>query len=182
MIWLHTFPAGGIDIEHVRPADIEIVDIARSLAATARFRGQTHWQGRWRLYTVAEHCVVVSRLLDAIDEKRWGLLHDVAEAYLQDVVRPIRRLALSPWFFEAEARIERACAERFGLAPFEGSLRCRVEAADQNALESEIEHLTPIPMEESRKDKANYWQEHPPQDAVCACELFMGWARELGLR
>jgi len=180
MIWLHTFPNGGIDIECVCSADIELLDIARSLAATARFRGQTHWQGDWWLYTVAEHCVVVSQLLDG-PAARWGLLHDAAEAYLQDVVRPIRKLALSPWFFEAEARIEKACAERFGLPPFEGSLRYRVEAADLKALESEIEHLTSIPTEHSKNMTRNYWERHPPVGPRNACEIFVRRAKDLGL-
>lgn len=64
------------------PAAICIDDIARSLAMTVRFKGHIH-----HFYSVAEHCVLGSGLIDpkyAMD----FLLHDAGEAYMGDSPSP----------------------------------------------------------------------------------------------
>lgn len=60
----------------------------------------------------------------------WGLLHDASEAYLVDLPRPIKRSM--PSYVEAEHRVLRVIAERFGLDPL-----CEppeVKAADSRIL------------------------------------------------
>ena len=97
------------------PADLELSDIALGLSRTARFNGQTD-----RFYSVAEHSVRVSNVLGMFDSKHlpeyaelWGLMHDAAEAYLGDVVGPLK--ALLPTYQGLEAVMMRAVATRFGL-------------------------------------------------------------------
>jgi hypothetical protein len=91
------------------PESISIDAIAYGLARIYRFGGQTS-----QAYSVAEHCVRVSRLLpDRL--KLAGLLHDAHEALsgFGDVASPVKKLA--PVVKEIEGRIDRAIAERFGF-------------------------------------------------------------------
>jgi hypothetical protein len=93
------------------PAKILIADIAHALAHQCRFGGHAS-----RFYSVAEHSVHVSRLCPAQDAL-WGLLHDASEAYLVDLPRPLKLLPEFAAYLEAEHRLQRAVAERFGLPP-----------------------------------------------------------------
>lgn len=67
------------------PDDVDLADIAHSLALTARFNGHTKY-----FYSVAEHSVILSHLV-APQNALWALLHDAAEAYLGDLVWPLRQ-------------------------------------------------------------------------------------------
>ncbi len=59
---------------------IAIEDIAHSLSRIPRYLGHTD-----RPYFVAQHCVIVSHLVDPVVALK-GLLHDADEAYLGDVI------------------------------------------------------------------------------------------------
>ena len=66
--------------------DLDVGDIAHSLACTNRFMGHTR-----EPYSVAQHCCLVSdhcgpRTVDRLA----GLLHDASEAYLGDVASPTK--------------------------------------------------------------------------------------------
>lgn len=90
-----------------RPEDIDIVDIAHALSMQCRYNG--HYR---RFYSVAEHCVLLSKLFTA-EYALWALLHDETEAYVGDMVRPLK--AHLPDYCAAEDRVMIAIAERFGL-------------------------------------------------------------------
>lgn len=89
-------------------SEFTLYDIAHGLGRVCRFAGHTN-----RFYTVAEHCVHVSRLVGAEDPTlaRAALLHDAAEAFIGDVTRPLK--ALLPDYRVVEARVELAIANRF---------------------------------------------------------------------
>lgn len=65
--------------------EICIEDIAHSLAMQTRYAGHCK-----RFYSVAEHSVHVSRAAKTSQGKKGGLLHDSPEAYVQDIVRPVK--------------------------------------------------------------------------------------------
>ena len=104
---IQVFKGGIFHVFDPRPDEIDIEDIAHALALVCR------WNGHCRSHlSVAQHCVLVSRLCPAA-HRLWGLLHDGAEAYLGDLPDPIKRVV--PAFREAEDRILRVIAEKFGL-------------------------------------------------------------------
>jgi hypothetical protein len=91
------------------PEKILIADIAHALAHQCRFGGHAS-----KFYSVAEHSVHVSKLCPP-DDALWGLLHDASEAYLIDLPRPLKLLPEFAPYREAERRLQRAVAVRFGL-------------------------------------------------------------------
>ena len=183
---VHTL-SGQIDLHDIDPSAIHLIDIARGLAATARYRGQTRWSKTWRTYSVAEHSVLVSHcqwcLGPSLAAPRWALLHDAPEAYLHDVIRPIRRSVLSKEFFSIERKIYLALSARFGLgARFDSDeILPGVTAADDYLLESEIEHLTTIPRDEKHLTP-NWWLCRPPWSPEKASKQFLRRAKQLDLR
>ena len=94
-----------------RPEEVLVEDVAHALSMVCRFTGHCA-----RFYSVAEHCVLVSRLVPREDALA-GLLHDAAEAYVADVSSPVKRSAEFAPYREVEDRIQRTVYARFGLAP-----------------------------------------------------------------
>lgn len=78
-----------VDVLNPDPATIDLGDIAHHLALTCRYGGAVK-----RFYSVAEHVVLVHDLLEERGASegilRTALLHDAAEAYLGDVVAPLK--------------------------------------------------------------------------------------------
>lgn len=119
--------AGGrlISLQDPAPSDIAIADIAQALAHQCRFAGHVR-----EFYSVAQHSVLVS-LLCAKPDALWGLLHDASEAYLNDLVRPVKRLPDLLGYLRLEARLMYIICLRFGL-PF--TMPESVRQADEEAL------------------------------------------------
>ena len=88
-------------------ADICIMDIAHALANTCRFNGHCS-----EFYSVAQHSFLVSKALPA-KEALWGLLHDAAEAYIGDIIRPIKALPQMAGMEFVEAKIAKCIADKF---------------------------------------------------------------------
>jgi len=91
-----------------RPGDFDIEDIAHGLARICRFNGRTKGT-----YSVGQHSVLVSRLLpDRL--KLFGLMHDASEAYLGDIISPVKKLVASQ-YGPLEAAVMVAVAQRYGF-------------------------------------------------------------------
>lgn len=86
---------------------ITIDDIAHGLSNICRYAGQCR-----KFYSVAEHSVLVSRVLPC--EWLAGLLHDSAEAFVGDASSPLKLLI--PEYRRIEKTVESAIFRRFGLA------------------------------------------------------------------
>jgi len=125
--------------------DIDVLDVAHHLSNECRFNGATY-----RHYSVAQHAVLVSHLAARIalaqsrsrgrfDYAReialWGLHHDDSEAYLRDMIRPIKKApGLGDVYKVIERRMMVAVIERFDLTPHEPSI---VKIADEIIGDSE---------------------------------------------
>src|SRR5579885_2784587 len=88
--WIQTYCGVAFYPLDPRPEEILIEDIAHALSMLCRFTGHVK-----RFYSVAQHCVYVSHRCDPKDAL-WGLLHDAAEAYLNDISRPVKSLRELP--------------------------------------------------------------------------------------
>lgn len=152
-----------------RVEELDIRDIAHSLAMQCRFGGHCH-----RFYSVAEHsvwCALVSlRPADcymfcknqwaAVKKvKRWfgdgnpkdfietdiqralaALMHDAAEAYLVDLPKPVK-LSL-PDYRVIEGEVEKVIWRRFNLPLVP---HCEIKRIDTRMLVTEIQHLMTLP-------------------------------------
>jgi 5'-nucleotidase len=90
-----------------RPHEIFVEDVAHALSMICRFGGHCR-----RFYSVAEHSVLMSRAA-AAEHKRWALLHDGSEAYITDIIRPLKPALFG--YREAEQKVMRAICVRFNL-------------------------------------------------------------------
>jgi hypothetical protein len=100
---------GGVFFDLLRPHEMtfDIEVIANALSNICRYTGHVD-----RYYSVAEHCVLVSRIVPpryALE----GLLHDASEAYVGDVSSPLKRLL--PDYRKIEDNVQDALAKAFGL-------------------------------------------------------------------
>jgi len=132
--WMQTYSGRRFYPLDPRAADVDIIDIAMALGNMSRYGGHC------RFYSVAEHSVMVSHAVPA-ELALEGLLHDATEAYITDLIRPLKR-ALGPAndYFKIDTNIRLAIAERFGLAPTEPAL---VKQADVAVLGAEKAVLHP---------------------------------------
>lgn len=112
--------------------DVHIEDIAHGLAFQCRFNGQTQ-----AFYSVAQHSLLVAGLVPA-RLRLAALLHDAAEAYLGDLVKPLK--PLFPEFSKLEGRVMAVIGERFGVAGFADPA---IKRADLIALATEKRDLMP---------------------------------------
>jgi hypothetical protein len=109
--WMSTYLGGRFYPLDPKPNEIFIEDIAHALSMQNRFNGHTNWP-----YTVAQHSVHVSDYVGGSPEQRlYGLLHDAAEAYIGDLIRPIKYYL--PQFKEIEDDIMCAVFDKFEIWP-----------------------------------------------------------------
>jgi len=78
------------DVVNPDPNMVSLNDVSRSISLICRYNGHIP-----SFYSVAEHSVRVSWWLEEMgydtDTVLTGLLHDAAEAYVGDMVRPLKR-------------------------------------------------------------------------------------------
>lgn len=125
--WMQT--AGGRQFWPLDPRaeEIFIDDVAHSLSNLCRYNGHSSM-----FYSVAEHSVLVSRVLEGTGLELVGLLHDATEAYVADVPRPLKRMLVG--YADIEDGVWKAVAERFGLP---AEMPAEVHTADNAVLLAE---------------------------------------------
>lgn len=162
---IETYTGRFVDVANPDPTTLELDDIASGLGLTCRYGGQIRC-----FYSVAEHSVLVHDLLrhmGAGDELALaGLFHDAAEAYLGDVVAPLKFAQRQrEWLARSEGltdpqharsgsldefrgaytqlsdRMDEAIAERFGIDLARMNSR-ELRVADMWALKIEAAALT----------------------------------------
>lgn len=124
----------GKEINLLNPCedDIDIFDIAQALSNICRFGGHLN-----QFYSVAQHSVLVMAIVEPwnADLALEALLHDATEAYLGDVISPLKHL-LGASYKTLEANFETVIAQKFLL---NNSLAAKkmIKSADIQALEME---------------------------------------------
>lgn len=136
--WMTT--ASGVRFYMLEPReeDVLIEDIAHALSHICRFGGHCR-----EFYSVGQHSLHVARILEEAFPQRpmlWmgGLLHDAAEAYLGDMVRPLKMQMDA--YRQAEANLEWVIEKRFALQLTRED-RQAIRLADDKALMTERRDL-----------------------------------------
>lgn len=145
------FSGGYLDLVDPDPNSIYTEDISIGLSRIGRYGSQTR-----EFYSVAQHSVLVSRLACQVEgisihAARWGLLHDATEAFLGDMVWPLKKNV--PGIRETYERIESnmmsAIRDRFDLrwpeprTNADTDIPASVRYADMVVLLSEVRDLFP---------------------------------------
>src|SRR5574337_576340 len=135
--WIETYTGKKFYFLTPQKEMIDIIDIAHALSQTCRFSGHTRV-----FYSVAEHCINVSRLLwkryQDPDLALIGLFHDAAEAYLTDIPTPIKQYL--PEYDTLETSVLNAIYENWALYEEDYS---KVKDADTGMLLKEAYYLLP---------------------------------------
>jgi len=112
---------------------IHIDDIAHALGNICRFGGHAP-----HFYSVGQHSLFVSNLVKSIggsvEFRLHGLMHDAAEAYVHDIIKPLK-VILGDTYGEIEGRFMAVISEKYEL---DLDILERIKAFDKAALE--IEH------------------------------------------
>jgi uncharacterized protein len=139
----------GVKFYPLDPKSSEILpeDIAHALSNICRFGGHTK-----KFYSVAQHCVLVAQWITmnggSREESAGGLLHDASEAYLGDVISPLK--SFFPAYKVVEERAQEAIFKRFNLPV---KMPAIVKKADQVILACEVRDLIPMGADFSLDEK-----------------------------
>lgn len=130
---------------------LNILDIGHALGMICRFGGHSR-----KFYSVAEHSVLVSYQVPE-EFAMYGLLHDAAEAYIGDMIRPIKMLSSMAGYREIDSYLSCMINDWEGLNPMSPSC---VKIADNTVLAAERDHPNVVggPCAE--------WEELPPAAIV----------------
>lgn len=111
--YLKTYMGNKVDPLKVKAEDITLEDIAHALSLMCRGNGQVV-----HFYSVGQHCINCAKEAKA---RGWSerlqlgcLLHDAAEAYMSDLITPIK--VYMPQYYEIEDNFLKAVYEKFSLA------------------------------------------------------------------
>lgn len=112
MAKMNTYTGKKIDPMSMTADDVSIQDIAHALSLTCRGGGHVSY-----FFSVAQHSINCMKEAKA---RGWSerlqlacLLHDASEAYISDIIRPVK-VHLSN-YLEIEGNIMKVILERFGL-------------------------------------------------------------------
>lgn len=120
------------DLYQPDPDHIDPRDISHALAHLCRFNGHTR-----EFYSVAQHSVLVAELVSD-EHKLAALLHDATEAYIGDMVRPLKQWMHA--YQDVEDWLWLCVCTRFDL---DTELPAEVHRADLIALATERRDLMP---------------------------------------
>lgn len=130
--WFQTYTGKLVDVAHPDPAAVNILDIAQALSMTCRYGGHCR-----DFYSVAEHSLLV-HLIGVTGNPKNNLallLHDAAEAYVGDLVTPLKRVLRAK---NLEDDWLRAIEQKLDLDTLLSEPSSLVKAADRRALSIEV--------------------------------------------
>lgn len=165
--WFITLTGRKVHLWDPQPDQICLEDIAGALSRICRFGGMIS-----RHYSVAQHSVLVSHLCPP-DLAQIGLLHDATEAYLGDVIGPLKR-QLGLVYHELEEMWGVAIAIHFNMPSvfcLRDDLPPAVKRADLIAFMTEHRDLRPdVPLPPGRFQPAP-GRIHPRPASIACLEF-----------
>jgi uncharacterized protein len=133
---IQTYSGGAIDLFSPKPEDVNLRDIAHSLALTNRYTGHS-----LHPYSVGAHSLHVSRLVRP-ELRRHALFHDAEEAYLGDwstILKKVMRALGMGWAMSLlTKRFTKAIRTKFNLRELTEEEEAEIKWADRAALT--VEH------------------------------------------
>jgi hypothetical protein len=124
--WMQTYTGKKFHLLAPSQDEIDIEDIAGPLSKMCRYGGHTKF-----FYSVAEHSVLIARKAPT-PYKLAALLHDASEAYIADIIRPLK--PHMPGYYEKEDIVMEAIAKKFG---FQYPMPLEIKALDIAILSDE---------------------------------------------
>ncbi len=118
------------------PQEVKLIDVAHSLSQQCRFNGHTT-----KFWSVAQHSILCANLATP-EAKRFALFHDAAEAFVGDMIRPLKYNGetMGKQFKAVEAGVMHAVNQAFGLVWTDG-IHAEVDRVDNLALVIEATYL-----------------------------------------
>ena len=127
----HTLSGRKVNLLAPMADDIDLGDITHALAMQCRYNGNIP-----NFLSVAEHSILVASLVPA-ELRLAALLHDAAETYIGDIVRPLKHQEFMAEFIALEDLWLNAIEEHFGIA--RGLTRHdAVHSADRDVTKAEV--------------------------------------------
>lgn len=138
MATMNTYTGNKIDPMSMTASDISIQDIAHALSLTCRGGGHVSY-----FFSVAQHSI---NCMNEAKARGWSerlqlacLLHDASEAYISDIIRPVKAHLSN--YLEIESSIMNAIFERFGLADLSEEENAMWKQIDDDMMNFELKNL-----------------------------------------
>ena len=135
---MNTWTGRQFDPLHMQPSDVSLEDIAHALSLLCRGGGHLD-----RFYSVGQHCINCAGEARA---RGWSdrlvlacLLHDASEAYISDIIRPVK-IHLDN-YREIEDRIMAVILEAFGLHDLTPEENASWKQIDDDMLRGELREM-----------------------------------------
>lgn len=146
-MWMQTATGLCFDLLEPTPDQVHAEDILAALPLIPCFTGAQAANRHEFAYSVAQHCILVSHLVDP-NLALGALLHDAWKVYVSDLTRPLNMLlneiSDGEWH-RVRSRIQEAVALKFGT-PF--PLPEAIEEGDRIARATELRDIMAPPPED----------------------------------
>ena len=127
-----------IDLEHIREDEIHIKEIAHALSMQCRYNGQIS-----SFYSVAQHSIIVASYIQKMTQDYeialCGLLHDAGEAYIGDVIAPLKNRL--PLVKEIEDKLLGKILTKYGLKQTYIKNKKIVDGIDKHIYKKEVKYF-----------------------------------------
>ena len=138
MATMNTYTGNKIDPMNMTTSDISIQDIAHALSLTCCGGGHVSY-----FFSVAQHSI---NCMNEAKARGWSerlqlacLLHDASEAYISDIIRPVKAHLSN--YLEIESSIMNVILERFGLADLSEEENAMWKQIDDDMMNFELKNL-----------------------------------------
>ena len=135
---MNTFSGKKFDPMHMNSEDVSLEDLAHALSLLCRGGGHLKY-----FYSVGQHSINCMKEARA---RGWSkriqlacLLHDASEAYIADIIRPVK--AHLPEYYKIESKIMTCIFDKFGLDDLSEEENSRWKQIDDEILDHELREL-----------------------------------------